>query len=328
MEAIHLVYCSDANYLEPTLVSAASAAVWASAEHPQVVHVITERVSEDTFALFQARLQAVSKYVTVVQHKWEINAFDACPAWHGSRIIYARLTLEQLLPDEDWAISLDGDTLWLGDPWECLKLRNENLWFQASMDPADPNGLPNPQFDWYRAHGLEMNEASYLCVGLTLLNLKALREQWFGEHCCDFLKCYPNPKFPEQMVMCYLAQGHTAALPQQWGLFSVLHCGVDLTKPCLIHYVQDGPWRRDKLNRLFSDIVMLWFDFVRIVLGEDCYHRDFGWWTRLWRRWLFKFLKACPWLVKSSFLKLKFRNIEGMPTREYKALVERWEART
>ncbi len=327
METVHLIYCSDTNYLEPILVSAASAAVWASAEHPQVMHVITDRVPDVAFQNFRIRLQAVSKHVTIIRHTWETTAFDNCPAWHGSRIIYARLTLEQLLTDVDWAISLDGDTLWLGDPWECLKLRDDKLWFQASIDPPSPDGKPNPQFRWFKDRGMTLKEDAYLCVGLMILNLKALREVKLGEQCRDFLKHFPCPEYPEQMVMCYLAQGHTAALPKQWGVFSVLHCGTDLTQPCLIHYVQDGPWRRDKLNRLFSDIVMIWFDFVRIVLGEDRYQRDFSYWTRFWRRKLFLVLKSCPWLLCCHFLKRKFRNIDGISKIEYIAMLDKWSGR-
>lgn len=325
-EKIHLVYCSDTNYLEPTLVSAASAAVWASEEHPQVVHVVTDRVPDERFEAFERRLKNVSLHVEVVRHVWETHAFDSCPEWHGSRIIYARLTLEELLPDENWAISLDGDTLWLGDPWELLKLRDDSLWFQSSIDPPAPDGAPNPQFGWYRERGLEMREEAYFCVGLMILNLKALRACSFGKQCCDFLKRYPDPAYPEQMVMCYLAQGHSAALPPQWGVYSVLHCGTDLTQPGLIHYVQDGPWRRDKLNRLFSDVVLLWFAFVKTVLGADRHRRDFSWFTRLWRRGFFRLLKACPWLLFHPILKRKFRNTAGIPEDMFKTVVDRWAA--
>ncbi len=324
METIHLVYCSNANYLEPTLVSAASAAIWASEVHPQVVHLITDHVSDEDFDTFKERLLKVSPYVSVVQHAWETHDFDDCPAWHGSRIIYARLTLETLLQDIDWAISLDGDTLWLGDPWECLKLRDSSLWFLSSYDPPSPTGAPNPQFEWFRERGMHMDPASYFCVGLMILNLKALREVNFGQQCCDFLRSYPNPEYPEQMVMCYLAQGHSAVLPPQWGVYSVLHCGMDLTQPSLVHYVQDGPWRRDKLNRLFSDVALLWFECVRIVLGEDRYRRDFNIFTRLWRRKLFCLLKACPWLLFHPFLKRKFRNTQGIPTVDFQTIVARW----
>ncbi len=325
MEAVHLIYCSDENYLEPTLVSAASAAIWASKEHPQVVHVITEQIEEAQFQSFRERLQAVSKHITIVRHIWDSHSFSNYPEWHGSRIIYARLTLEQLLPDIDWAISLDGDTLWLGDPWECLQLRNEALWFQASIDPPTPNGLPNPQFQWYKKCGIEIREDAYFCVGLMILNLNALRKERFGQQCCDFLREFPDPEYPEQMVMCYLAQGHSAALPKQWGIYSVLHCGVDLTQPALIHYVQDGPWRRDKLNRLFSDVVLLWFDFAYIVLDKDYYRSHFSWFTRFWRRGLFCLLKRCPWLLCSLWLKQKFRNIRGIPKGERDIILERWK---
>lgn len=323
-EKIHLVYCSGPDYLGPTLVSAASAAVWASAEHPQVVHVVTDRVPDEGFEVFARRLTAVSLHVEVVRHVWDTHAFDSCPAWHGSRIIYARLMLEELLPDVDWAISLDGDTLWLGDPWELMRLRDETLWVQLSIDPPTPDGSANPQFGWYRERGMQMRQEAYFCMGFGLFNLAALRAVKFSSSCQTFLNTYNAPPYCDQMVMCYLAQGHSAALPPQWGVYSVLHCGTDLTQPGLIHYVQDGPWRRDKLNRLFSDVVLLWFAFVKTVLGEDRYRRDFSWFTRLWRRGLFRILKACPWLLFHSTLKRKFRNTAGIPEGMFRTVVDRW----
>ena len=39
---IHLVYCIDKNYLEPTLVSAASAVIWATETHPQTIHIVID----------------------------------------------------------------------------------------------------------------------------------------------------------------------------------------------------------------------------------------------------------------------------------------------
>lgn len=325
-DATHLVYYSDVNYLEPTLVSATSAAVWATEAYPLVIHVVLDRVPKVDVGSFIKRLNAVSPYVTVVGHTWDAVSFEKYPKWHGSTLVYARMMLADMLSQVDWAITVDGDTLWLAHPWELMRLGDDSLWMQASIDPPPPNGLPNPQLLWFRDRGLVMRPDSYFCMGLALLHLSVLRKVKFAKQCRLFLEKYPNPPYCEQMVMCYLAQGHSAALPEHWGLYSVLHCGKDLTQPGLIHYVQDLPWRRDKLNRLFSDIVMLWFEFVRIVFGEDRYHRDFSWFDRWWRRGLFRLLKACPWLLFHPILKRKFRNTAGIPKDMFKAVVDRWAA--
>lgn len=324
VNSVHLVYCSDENYLEPTFVSAASAAIWATTTRPITIHLVGDNVSAQKYDEFTQKVEALNSSVSVICHPWVGDVFKDCRKWHGSSVIYARLMLQDILSNVDWVISLDGDTLWLGNPWELIKLADPTCLMQASIDPPSPGETEVKLGEWFSDNHLEMNPKEYLCVGLTILNLKLMREVNFSQQALDLLKRCPDPEYPEQMVMCYLSQGKIKPLPQQWGVFSVLHCGVDLTQPSLVHYVQDGPWRRDKLNRLFSDIVLVWFDFCRVVLREDRLNA-FSWWTKMWRRGLFCLFKRCPWLLCHPLLRLKFRNAVGLPKGVRELFVEKWQ---
>ena len=307
----------------PTLVSAASAVAHAK-DHPIAIHLIETGVPDGACEDFALRLKRLRADTEVVRHHWHDSRFDKCPAWHGSRIIYARLVVQDILSDEDWAISVDGDTLWLGDPWEMLSLRDETKLYQISVDPPAPNGRFNPVFEWYSQRGLKMDPAQYLCVGAMIMNLKKLREVRFSDQALNFLDKYPDPKYPEQMVMCYLAQGHAATLPIQWGVYSFYHNTIDVLKPCLVHYVQDGPWQRRKVVNLMSDIVLVWHDFARTVLGVDVSAR-MPLFSRMWRRTLFLILKTNQWLLGINCrLAGYFRNTRGLTKEEMRILHNRF----
>lgn len=323
---IHLVYCIDKNYLEPTLVSAASAAIWATEAHPQTIHIVIDSNPKEALEGFISRLEELnSQYVQVEVHFWAGRQFDCFRKWHGTSIIYARLELPNILPTVDHVISLDGDTLWLDDPWKLEQLFDCRKMMQASLDPPPPSGGENPVFKrWFAKYKLAMDPKQYLCVGLTLLNLRLMRECSFSERAIEFLRKYPDPEYPEQIVLSYLTQGLNEPLPPPWGVFSVCHKNVDLRQPALVHYVQDPPWKREKITRLFSDVVLLWFDFCRIVLKKDVYRESFKPWTRLWRRGLFLFLKRYPWVCFCTHLQAHFRNICGLPEEVRGTICQRW----
>ncbi len=153
---IHLVYCIDKNYLEPTLVSAASAAIWATEAHPQTIHIVIDSNPKEALEGFISRLKELnSQYVQVEVHFWEGRQFDCFQKWHGTSIIYARLELPNILPTVDHVISLDGDTLWLDDPWKLEQLFDCRKMMQASLDPPPPSGGEIFVFKrWFAKHKL------------------------------------------------------------------------------------------------------------------------------------------------------------------------------
>jgi len=326
MEKVHISYVTDANYMLPVFVSAASAAIYSTAEKVVVIHLIEEGVSDDAVAKFTDDLKAVNKTVEVVHHAWRSHEFDKYPGWNGSRLVYVRLVLDAIMPDVDWVIPIDGDTLWLGNPFDMMAARDENAMVMMSVDPPPADGVEYQNFDWFAKQGLtDYTIDKYGCAGVMIHNLKKMRELGFSRKAKKFLETYPIPPLLEQMVIGYVAREHLSILPKEWGVFSVWSGGMDLTKGALVHYVQDLPIVRKKLNRLFSDVVMLWFDFCKIVLHHDYYRERFGWWTRFWRRGLFVFLKHNQWLVNlHPYVRSRFRNTTGFSADCLKAHRQVW----
>lgn len=323
-ENVHIVYCSNENYMLPTLVSAGSACVFATAENPFVIHLIDSGVDDGTYDDFERRLTALNPFVSVVRHRWKDQEYEAYPAWHGSRVIYARLSIQDLLKDVDWAISLDGDTLWTGSPVRLMRLRDEHCLFLASEDPQPPGVTLAPN-KWFKEHKLAIRPKESFCAGLMLLNLRDLRKFDFTKKAKEFLARYPDPPCPEQMVMSYLCLGRARALPKEWGVFSIYHTQVNLANGGLVHYVSDAPWRRNERNKILSDIVMLWYAFAKEFLGmhlllKYCKVQDV-----IAKRAVYLVLKAFyPILRSRPWVEKRWHNLAGLSRRELRIIKAEW----
>ena len=227
--------------------------------------------------------------------------------------------------DVDWAIYVDGDTLWLGDISDLWKLRNDSKLIMASIDPPTPMGTPSPEFKWYAERGLDIDPKGYLCMGLMLANLNRMRGEKIADKCRSFMTEYPCPRVVDQTVLNYVCKGLTAALPLQWGVFSVWHGNADISGSACVHYVNDVPWRRDKMNRLISDVVLLWYEFAKRVIGCDLrkkYISSFSW---FWRRCAFWVLKHNQWILRlHPYLKSRLRNTHGIDKRSMEMLLSRY----
>ena len=151
------------------------------------------------------------------------------------------------------------------------------------------------------------------------------RAEGVSEKCRAFMQRYSRPKIVDQTVLNCVCRGRTAGLPVEWGIFSVWHGKVDLRKDVCIHYVNDLPWRRDKLNRLVSDVVLLWYEFTERILGLNLRKRYMPRFSWRWRRTVFLILKHNQWILRTSaYLKSRFRNTHGISAAEYSALIRRY----
>lgn len=318
---IHLIYGSDDNYWFPTAISAASAAFGCS--RPLVIHLFDAGVTDDHYAEYEALIHKANPDVICERNVLDKTMFAGFGAWRGSVATYSRMIFAEILTDVDWAIYVDGDTLWCGDIASLWALRDETKLVQASIDPPTTMETENKEFAWYAERGLNIDSSGYLCMGLMLANLKMMREEKIAEKCQEFMREYPCPRIVDQTVLNYVCQGKTAPLPPEWGVFSVWHGRVELTKPFCVHYCQDLPWRRNKINRLISDIILPWYSFCENVLGLNLWRKyvsPVGW---SWRRLVFLFLQYNQWILRlHPYIKSRLRNTHGLTHHEKRFINE------
>lgn len=318
-ETMHLVYGTDDNYWFPTAVSAASAAFGTKCE--LAIHLFDLGVSDAHYDEHVAMIRKANPAAKCVRHVLDKKIFEGFGAWRGSLATYSRMLIAEILPDLDWAIYVDGDTLWLGDVAKLWALRDESKLIQASIDPPTTMETVNTEFAWYAERGLEVDPAGYLCMGLMLANLKKMREERIAEKCQSFMQKYPCPHIVDQTVLNYVCQGRTAPLPPEWGVFSVWHGRVRLMGPCCIHYCQDLPWKRHKINRLISDIILPWYVFCERILGLNLRRRYLSPFSWGWRRFVFVLLKYNQWVLRiHPYIRSRLRNTHGLTREEWRAI--------
>lgn len=292
----HVVYVCDRKYRSFVDVSAASVRISATDE------IIVDVIDADE--------------ASVAKRLAEF------PEYHGSRATFAKLLIPELLPKVDWALYLDGDTLVLGDICEVFKWCDESKLIVGSRDPEDFNLGPDDETPWLKLRRLSFS--TKICAGVMLMNLKAMREEMVLTQCLAFFERYGIPPLNEQTALNCVCTGRIGRLPPQWGVFSMCPENVDFTKSAIIHYPQDLPWKREKLNKLMHDFVWLWWKFVE-VKGEKLEKKSLNEVCFLWRRCVYLLIKTCPWLVTwSPYLRIRLRPLRGLTREEWRAILLRW----
>jgi len=122
-DTIHIAYCLDDGFAEPTCVSMAS--MLANTKSNVHFHVISNRLSNEN----KAKLSSLQKRFP--HGKWSFHgiefdtkSFVLESAIHLTVEAYYRLFLPKILPELEMIIYVDGDTVIVGD---ILELWNENL---------------------------------------------------------------------------------------------------------------------------------------------------------------------------------------------------------
>lgn len=237
LEKFHLVYNSDDNYLKPTFVSAASALERTRDVAHLVVDVLDCGISNTSWSFWERRLlQQFPNVGGVCRHIVDCERISKFKSWRGSVATYARILTPEILSNLDKCLFVDGDTLFVADVCELELIFDGRYWIQGSVD--EPDG--GERAASYRAVGLLIPKP-YVCCGLMLMNLKALRENGFVEKCFDFLSRYTTlPTVDQEGINC-VAAGHIAELPPEWGVFNNAAFR-DVPHPKCLHYVASKPW--------------------------------------------------------------------------------------
>lgn len=244
-------------------------------------------------------------------------------SWHGSAVTWTRLWLPELYPKLDWILSSDADVMFRGDLAVLWKMRDDSVWCLPSRDSPFPLQQYNKTaIAWYQDRDLVFEKPQeYFCAGLTLFNLKAMREGGWAERRDAFLAAYEAESMPnaDQCVLNYLLQDRKNLLPRGWGAFSGdENMDIDWSNPGAVHYVEDPPWRRYKITHLASDLVEEWWQVARqygIAVPGGGYRGCCNWFDWAWRRTAFVFLKYNQWILKLHFtLWLHLRSTRGVRT--------------
>lgn len=259
----HLAYNSDNNYLLPTFISAASALFHSADQQQIVIDVLDCGIVDKEWNLFSGRF--LSRFPDVGglhRHRINTDRIRSLPSWRGSFATYARILTPEILNDCDMCLFVDGDTLFVSDPLELYRVYDAKYWIQGSVDT--PCGEERRRL--YAGYGLTVPD-DYVCCGLMLMNLRALRENGFVEKCLDFLGRYKVLTSVDQEAINCVAHGHISRLDPEWGVFTCLSYA-NVQCPKCLHYVCGKPWHFTAAwTRYVFDMERAWFDYGRKTFG-------------------------------------------------------------
>ena len=178
--------------------------------------------------------------------------------YNGSKLPYLRLFLPELLPECDWVIYSDVDTLWFKDPCELWEERDD------SVSVCWVKDFPTGGMDfarWTAKIGLKVKPSgAYACSGVSLINLKKWRETNFTERAIAFLRQYGCPPYADQDVMNVLFADDAKMLSADWDVMIPPY----FFRPCVLHITGMGLrlFGSDSYGGKISQYVY-WFNYYR-----------------------------------------------------------------
>ena len=157
--------------------------------------------------------------------------------YKGSPMAYVRLYLSELLPEIDWVIYSDVDTLWRRDVLELASLFDETKSIQWVKD------LPGTTFEfvnWCRNHDVPIRHdvsRTYACSGICIINLRRWRERNIFNQFKMCVKRYGCPRAADQDILNITLADEAGLLPKWW---DVLIPSPENTPRCVLHMTGVG----------------------------------------------------------------------------------------
>ena len=278
---LRIVYATDMGYLMPTRVSASSALAWASDRSGIVIYVLDCGIEDSAWEEFACALRTrFGESFGLHRVSVDMARFSALRGWtNDSKGAYARLLIPELLPEADWCVYADGDTLFTDDP---LKL--QGLWKGDCALMGHQDDFDEKQVAWYREHSLAWHDDTHICSGFMLMNLEWFRAHGATDRCLELLKRHPDCPCVDQDALNVVCENRIKLLPDEWGVLAYTLHGC--AKGGCLHYGGTPPWkawrpyaRRHRI--LLSSARRLWLLFAGRVLHRrpwriiGCSARDY-----------------------------------------------------
>lgn len=273
---INVAYCTDKNYIYPTIISMTS---------------LMENLHSDNFCKFTVLIsdnvsdRQIKKINTVKNNykNCDINIVNMGEKYNNSEIscwskaMYYRLCLPEILKDETKCIYIDGDTIIRKDLTDMFNINMDNYYIAGIRDM---NYAINPDSTHVERIGIpDLN--SYVSSGVLIMNLERLRNNNMTQKFNEIIKKNDNSEhkfleFPDQDTLNIACYGNILDLPFKYG--ALIHTIFEdsyenseyaqwasnkhdwdegRTDPVIIHYTGEKPWTNVK-----SDFYLEWWTYA------------------------------------------------------------------
>lgn len=306
---LNIIYILNDAYWMPVLVSAKSALICEGSNASRISFVlIVDGVSEEHRQVLEKEL--ATKNSTVIFVEPDMAVFDGLPDYHGSKLVWTRCKLNQILPDlQGWACICDGDTLWLRSPTELFSFVEE---YSNNVIVAGSVGREGED---------------YFCLGFALVHLDRMREFGAERKCEEYLKTHPIPRWLEQDIFNEIFATRKRILPAEWGVSPVWGLErIPADQIGVIHYFGALPWPSSGLRRMM-DVHVLWWhlahDLMKLPQEDDRFRMNVA--LRTIMRFTNFALPFVPEFLKGKHLKACAQGVKLPLKQMLKEMDERYE---
>lgn len=249
-DAFHIVYILNDAYWVPVLVSAFS--VLKNTHHANLIfHFCVDGVTEEHQQLIASRLN--SERSMSIFHNIDMHIFKDLPAWHGTKLVWARCLLYELLPDvHGWVCICDGDTLWYKGVEDLIS--ELELLPSSVIIAGSHNNDINARGPIVRLNevGINLLAEDTFCLGFAVVHIDRMRAFNTYQKCISYLDRYGITKYLEQDIFNWIFRNNKYILSYGWGAYSSNGNLRWMKKDalCVVHYVCDLPWIQSWRNGL------------------------------------------------------------------------------
>ena len=268
---INIAMALDEGYLYPTVVSMIS--MLENKDKDSVYHYYIMHPAEFSEKSKMILRSTGEKYPNCVVNLIDMeNKYNGARQGHVTTPAYYRLSLSDLLPNEDKILWLDGDTLIFKDLKEMFSVDMTGYCYKGFLDyPHHLRELEN----------FGIKSKNYICDGVMVINLKELRKHNAVKRYEDFIT-ENNDRLSahDQTAVNVVFHDKIGVLPAKYCLFN-FHTEQEameypkrlqskqkysenemknaFNNPHLFHYVKFKPWRGHKCrNGLINGIEVWW----------------------------------------------------------------------
>lgn len=270
---INVAFCFDENLMRQVRVTVAALldACTDKTTHYDIYCVCTKEAAEVEGYLrriVQIRDEESTVNILPVQNQYE-KSYEVRGISTGT---YLRLMLHRLLPDVDCVLYMDVDILVRGGLEELWATDMSSYYIagvKAAVNITDKWEWNSDRPYW---HLLEKQKGKYINAGVTLMNLKKIREDGLEERWNELAK--ERLYYQDQDILNITCQGAIYHLPPEYnrfayfpdeeyrqfveeGMYTQEECEKAIHRPTIIHYAGDKPWKRYDGN-----LCSLWWDYV------------------------------------------------------------------
>lgn len=243
---VHIALAANHRYVEGLRATLASMINACSQKERLRFHVFSDGLTEEDKSGLVALAERFGYVDPIDFREPDMKPIaDRFSAYYGTHTAYIRLFFPETMPELEWVLWSDVDTLWFKDPialWEERDSSASVVWVEDLPSTrrfvSEWHSIADPLFDNKR----------YCCSGVMLMNLARLRAKNFVKQGMSLVSRYGTPPFADQ------------------GLFNAL-CGDDSK-------VVDGTWDLLRPTRHVNGGVVLHFNGLGKMFSDPGYS---GW---------------------------------------------------